>query len=90
MIDNTLTAKEWLDENNIDTFFPITSIIDPLNLTQMEKYADYKTKMLEGKILEFRNKIKDFQFLSIYDEDKLIDKFDKHFNIKKETQGKID
>ena len=36
MENNILTAKEWLDENSIDTFFPTTSIIDPINLGYME------------------------------------------------------
>lgn len=87
-MNNTLTAKEWLDENSIDTFFPITSIIDPINLGYMEQYANYKNRILEDRIKEFR---KQFELHAFYNDcgDNLVgliqEEYDKHFNINKKT-----
>lgn len=65
----TLTAKEWLErENNGYDVAEIASIS-----MVMEQYANYRTKELENKTIEFRNKFKDVAMLK---------RIDEHFNIK--------
>lgn len=62
MKEKILTAKEWLQKG----FAPIKHLIadEDGSIQQeyfeecMEKYANYKTKMLEAKILQFRQSIK--------------------------------
>ena len=73
----TLTAKEWVEKG----FAPIKNLVGDENGTIqqqyiedcMEQYANYRTKELENKIIEFRNKFKDVAMLRRVDE---------HFNIK--------
>lgn len=80
----TLTAKEWLDENHLfKTFIP-----DDIWIERMEKYANYKTKELKDKILEFNSKFK-HKYENIlcdgqntYIAEKVIQFIEEHFNIK--------
>lgn len=58
MENNILTAKEWLEKEGVFPYnhFTIEDDINKMPRTEeiMERYADYRTKMLQGKILEFR------------------------------------
>jgi phage pi2 protein 07 len=106
-MNNTLTAKEWLEKG----FAPIKNLIaDERGLIQqkyfencMERYASYRTKKLEKKIMEFRERIKNDMEVDdggwvymhceisgndLYPYHDLIDVFDKHFNITSETKEK--
>ena len=68
----TLTAKEWLmDDLKLSRIKSIDILNNPI--PTMERYANYRTKELENKIIEFRNKFKDVAMLRRVDE---------HFNIK--------
>ena len=58
-MNNILTAKEWLEkETNTENVCRTGSDMCIISGKEchdfMERYADYKTKMLEGKILQFR------------------------------------
>ena len=67
----TLTAKEWVEKYNDETDSQYSDY--DCNYPMMEQYANYRTKELENKIIEFRNKFKDVAMLRRVDE---------HFNIK--------
>lgn len=87
MENNTLSAKQWLDK--ID--WEVDKTQGNFTLDAMEQYADYKTKMLEGRILEFQKHL----FLSSYPESNknildLYEDFNKHFNITLKRKGKIE
>ena len=51
MENKILTAKEWL-EKDIVPFESIVSGVD-LNIDKMERYADYRTKILEDKFSKY-------------------------------------
>ena len=51
MENNILTAKEWL-EKDIVPFESIVSGVD-LNIDKMERYANYRSKMLEEKFNKY-------------------------------------
>ena len=51
MENNILTAKEWL-EKDIVPFESIVSGVD-LNIDKMERYANYRNKMLEDKFSKY-------------------------------------
>ena len=87
-----LTAKEWLEKDLKDYKELILAITDTFKVDKnaylviegyMERYASYKTKVLEDRILEFRNNIKDK--CSIWENfdtsPSLSEQYDKHFNI---------
>lgn len=78
---NILTAKEWLK-----TVTLTKGCADP---DTMERYASYKTKVSEDRILEFRKNL-----FSIYLQDSDIEniqkEFDKHFNITTEKINNMD
>lgn len=58
MKEEILTAKEWLEkENYYDYIFQETISSDI-----MERYANYKTQMLQGKIFQFREILKSKNF----------------------------
>ena len=92
MKENTLTAKEWLEQG----FAPIKNLIaDENGITQqkhfeecMEQYANYRNKELEDKILEYRKIfLKDIEVMGElpfrYESgEQFISQYDKHFNIK--------
>ena len=67
--ENTLTAKEWL-KKEIGT---ISELSNPLPL--MEKYANYKNRILEDRIKEFA------QFVKINCDSYTERMYNKHFNI---------
>tara|TARA_R110000868_G_scaffold1729_4_gene13893 strand:- start:2624 stop:2935 length:312 start_codon:yes stop_codon:yes gene_type:complete len=99
MENNTLTAKEWLRKG----FAPVKNLIadEDGSIQQkyfeecMEKYANYKNRILEDRIKEFRNKLTEAQFkMFIKDRDNktwtieeksmlslIFMEHDKHFNI---------
>jgi len=71
-----LSAKEWLEENKLfETFIPKEEWE-----IRMERYANYKSKMFQAKIFQFRGMFKDTNMLR---------RIDEHFNIVKTTEGKI-
>jgi hypothetical protein len=82
-MNNTLTAKEWLKKE-------ITSFDDSVLDDMMERYASYRTKELEEKIMEFRNNIgnKSKIWESWDTTPSLLQQFDEHFNITSETKEK--
>ena len=78
-MNNTLTAKEWLEKELIEN-----ALMGWDNYQLMEKYANYKNRILEDRIKEFR---KYFELHAFYNDcgDSLVDliqeEYDKHFNI---------
>jgi len=65
-MNNTLTAKEWLDENLIVDSLLTAKEIPNMDIDcyetcsgAMEKYANYKNKALEDRIKEFRELLKE-------------------------------
>ena len=62
MENNILTAKEWLEDkaklDGVCKNNPHFKGLDSLISEVMEDYASYKNKVLEDKILEFREDIK--------------------------------
>jgi hypothetical protein len=89
-MNNTLTSKEWLEKEEV-----YNSYIDPskqgakIRLIQfseiMEKYANYKSIILEDRIKEFRERItteyeEQGYFRDYFFSDFLLG-YDKHFNI---------
>jgi len=82
-----MDAKEWLIEQG---FSENTAYLDcvtkegfgyPLELL-MERYANYKTRDFQAKILDFRVKMPLYTYLTIRD------KYDEHFNITTERNGR--
>lgn len=68
MKEEILTAKEWLEKetgNYLEIFSDVKhEMIDYNQFEQLlesylEKYADYKSRILEDRIKEFREKLKD-------------------------------
>lgn len=86
MKEEILTAKEWLEKEEL---FPKElnreECVSKMAFQQiMEKYANYKNRILEDRIKEFREDIlkgKWIKYLQICTEDRL-EEYDKHFNIK--------
>ena len=79
-MNNTLSPKEWLSYINEKKGSEFT-IYDCDDLI-MERYANYRTMLLQAKILEFRVKLPLYTFLTIQDN------YDEHFNITTEKNGK--
>lgn len=79
-MNNILSPKEWLNYINEkeEREFSIYDCDDII----MERYANYRTMVLQAKILEFRVKLPLYTFLTIQDN------YDKHFNITTERNGK--
>ena len=91
-----LIAKEWLEENKLfETFIPKEEWE-----IRMERYANYKSKMLEAKVLTFRQYLQTEEI--DYGEDRcfahreisdalsiILEEYDKHFGIVKTTECKI-
>lgn len=84
-MNNTLTAKEWLNDKNCRETGDKT-----LWINRMNAYASYRTKELEEKIMEFRNNIgnKSKIWESWDTTPSLLQQFDEHFNITSETKEK--
>ena len=78
MENNTLTAKEWLEKEELYSCTKehrnkIELAAEEVDLfIYMEKYANYKNRILEYRIKEFRSLFKDTTMLQ---------RIDKHFNI---------
>lgn len=83
-MNNTLTAKEWVYKYNKENGYNYSN--ENCDYFIMEKYANYRNRILEAKILEFRNFIKtgDEKIILPLELEYLIKKYDKHFNINKE------
>ena len=81
-MNNTLTAKEWIDVN-IHLFTKGNR--DNIWVDSMEKYANYKNRILEDRIKEYRQKIVDtIEQMNNSKYGITIDflgEYDKHFNI---------
>jgi len=81
-----MNAKEWLINQE---FSENTAYLDCVNKegfgypleVLMERYANYKTKDLQAKILDFRVKMSLYTYLTIRD------KYDEHFNLTTERHG---
>lgn len=66
-MNNTLTAKEWLEKEEVyNSYIDNSKQGEEIGLIQfskiMEKYANYKNRILEDRIKEFRNKLTEAQF----------------------------
>lgn len=97
-MNDILTPKEWLEKEygyTISALLGTSDVDKPFNHISatkvMELYANYRNRMLEAKILEFRGYIKtaDERIILPIELEYLIKKYDKHFNITIERQGKI-
>ena len=85
MKEEILTAKEWLAKNLMsETFTTGDYWID-----RMEKYANYKNRILEDRIKEFEQKLRfNIGVGGIWNSEwsslgkLMIEEYDKHFNIK--------
>lgn len=98
MENKTLTAKEWLEKEEVyNSYIDHSKQGEEIGLIQfseiMEKYANYKNRILEEKIMEFRELLKESdvsygeqcvmpKVKGSYDLYKQIEVFDEHFNIK--------
>lgn len=81
-----MNAQEWLNKNEEIEMYSLINYI-PL----MEKYANYKTRDLEAKILTFRDRLKTTVDVSLggtivmknYNDEyyNIVDIFDEYFNI---------
>lgn len=86
-MENILTAKEWLK-----TVVLTKGCADP---DTMERYANYKTQMLEAKIFQFKQILNFLHgmynlYSPGYSVFEIIKKdYDKHFNITSVREGKI-
>lgn len=93
MKEEILTAKEWLRKG----FAPVKNLIadEDGSIQQeyfeecMERYANYKNRILEDRIKEFREELKTTYYEQGYFRDwafnDLLLGYDKHFNIKQQT-----
>jgi len=90
-MNNTLTAKEWLEKEELYSCTreyrnKIELAAEEVDLfIYMEKYANYKNRILEDRIKEFRKELE--YRASLLDStgsqfNKYLKKYDKHFNIK--------
>ena len=102
-MNNTLTAKEWLEKEELFGYVDlwkdkVHEACEDLDLyPAMERYTNYKNRMLEAKILEFRNYLKSEKERNTINSDKLVNEemkylfnslfsvYDKHFNINTNT-----
>ena len=104
-MNNTLTAKEWLEKEELYSCTKeyrnkIELAAEEVDLfIYMEKYANYKNRILEDRIKEFGRLLKEeltvddsgsIDIFYIFDKSDLWhyhsieEVFDKHFNIQKE------
>jgi hypothetical protein len=83
-MNNTLTAKERVNKLNKDENSQWSDY--DCNYSIMEEYANYKNKMLEDKILRFRQTLLHLNEDSVHGHNRYytfcLEEFDKHFNIK--------
>lgn len=94
MKEEILTAKEWLEKEGVyNSYIDHSKQGEEIGLIQfseiMEKYANYKNRILEDRIKEFRDSLltikqslTDYRELDAKEElDLLLQEYDKHFNI---------
>lgn len=84
----TLTSKEWLEKG----LAPVKTLVGDENGTIqqqyfedcMEQYANYRTKELENKIIEFSKQLKTISKGREYPNilQNIENQYNKHFNIK--------
>lgn len=91
MEKNTLTAKEWLGREQLLVNGKLSWTSDPTSV--MNRYAYYRTRELEEKIMNFRTSFsKKFNYLCDgqgFDAQEDVENFiDDYFNITSETNGK--
>lgn len=83
-MNNTLTVKEWVEEYNKETDSQYSDY--DCNYSIMEKYANYKNRILEDKILRFRQTLLHLNEDSVHGHNRYytfcLEEFDRHFNIK--------
>lgn len=89
-MNNTLTAKEWLEKEELYSCTKeyrnkVELAAEEVDLfIYMEKYANYKNRILEDRVKEFREIMSTSWFEN--SEDRVtgdwIKEYDKHFNIK--------
>lgn len=96
-MNNTLTAKEWLEKETFRDGIMTSKNKEKLMLSDLaERYANYKNRILEDRIAGFRKIIDSrINLLSASSDwetgyekdalDNLIKEYDKHFNINKGT-----
>ena len=93
MKEEILTAKEWLEKEEIyNSYIDHSKQGEEIGLIRfseiMEKYANYKNKVLEDRIKEFRQILKNqvYSFSNVYDDVEIsfLNEYDKHFNINKQ------
>ena len=80
--ENTLTAKECLI-NKLGNPGGKYTEEQEINIWMMEQYANYKNRLLEGKILQFRQTVKNtIQPIQV-------EEYDEYFGIKECKHGDI-
>jgi len=84
MKEEILTAKEWLEKEEIyNSYIDHSKQGEEIGLIRfseiMEKYANYKNSILEDRIKEFREIYRSHPNISDYK----VKEYDKHFNINK-------
>jgi hypothetical protein len=80
--ENTLTAKEWLVSKLGNPGGKYTEEQE-INICMMEQYANYKNRILEGKILQFRQTVKNtIQPIQV-------EEYDEYFGIQTTREGRI-
>ena len=86
-MNNTLTAKEWLEKEELYSCTKeyrnkVELAAEEVDLfIYMEKYANYKNRVLEERIKVFRDYIVDIPYIGVLEEKELLKEYDKHFNI---------
>lgn len=81
MKEEILTAEQWVDEYNEDNDSQYSAY--DCNYLMMERYSNYKNRILEGKILQFRQTVKNtIQPIQV-------EEYDEYFGIQIAREGKI-
>jgi hypothetical protein len=98
-IGERLSAKEWVENLNKETGSEHSDY--SCNYLMMERYANYKSRIFQAEILQFRNFLESEQRRNTTNSDFLVKEemsylfnyllrlYDKHFGIVKTTEGKI-
>lgn len=83
-MNNILTAKEWLEKETFrDGIMPCKNKENLMLSDLVEKYANYKNRILEERIMEFRQYLvlKIAPYTNNLTERWYLEQYDKHFNI---------
>lgn len=93
-----MNAIQWLrKELECDEKSPLNILFENYE-PYMEKYAKYKVREMESKILQFRNILKekakhdciqDGIIITLENTKAWLNEFDEHFNIETKTKGEI-